>query len=296
MAEEAEISQWASVFIDESVPLPERYKAMHKLQNHSNGLSIEKLSEGFKDSSDLLKHELAYCLGQRGDARALPILLKVLKSEKQGSIVRHEAAEALGAIGDVRAKETLKEFETSPIREIAETCNLALRRLRWSNSQEKAETREEVLTAANIKSVDPAPSYADLDVQKLREILLNEKEDLFHRYRAMFTLRNKIANVKQDDKVAKKAVAALTDALQSKSGPLFRHEVAFVLGQVAHPASVDVLSERLADKKESFMVRHESAEALGNIGNEECLQILRDHLNDSERVIRETCILALHER
>lgn len=43
------------------------------------------------DQSALLKHELAYCLGQMQDKRAIPTLTAVLKDREQEVMVRHEA-------------------------------------------------------------------------------------------------------------------------------------------------------------------------------------------------------------
>lgn len=47
---------------------------------------------GFADESPLLKHELAYVLGQIGDHSAVPHLEAVLRDENkfQGEMVRHE--------------------------------------------------------------------------------------------------------------------------------------------------------------------------------------------------------------
>lgn len=41
------------------------------------------------------------------------------------------------------------------------------------------------------------------------------------------------------------------------------------------------------------MVRHECAETLGSIGTRECVDILESYLNDEERVVRESCEVAL---
>ena len=45
---------------------------------------------GFADSSALLKHELAYVLGQMKDPYAIPVLTDVLKTETEDPMVRHE--------------------------------------------------------------------------------------------------------------------------------------------------------------------------------------------------------------
>lgn len=53
--------------------------------------AIEWISKAFTDESALLKHELAYCLGQMQDRRAIPTLTAVLKDTEQEPMVRHEA-------------------------------------------------------------------------------------------------------------------------------------------------------------------------------------------------------------
>ena len=46
-------------------------------------------------------------------------------------MVRHEAGEALGAIGDVRAIPILEQYQYDSVPEVAETCQLALQRIRY---------------------------------------------------------------------------------------------------------------------------------------------------------------------
>ena len=41
--------------------------------------------------------------------------------------------------------------------------------------------------------MDPAPPLEETDTEQLRELLLDESLPMFHRYRAMFSLRNKVA-------------------------------------------------------------------------------------------------------
>jgi deoxyhypusine monooxygenase len=47
-------------------------------------------SVGFKDESELLKHELAYVLGQTGNLYAIEYLEHVLDNPDEQEIVRHE--------------------------------------------------------------------------------------------------------------------------------------------------------------------------------------------------------------
>lgn len=89
------------------------------------------------------------------------------------------------------------------------------------------------------------------------------------------------------------AVHALAKGFEDPSA-LFRHEIAFVFGQLSHPASIPALSTALGNLKEESMVRHEAAEALGSLGEEEGVEdILKRFLDDKEQVVRESVVVAL---
>ena len=81
---------------------------------------------GFTDQSTLLKHELAYVLGQMKNPSALPTLERVLRNLEEDPMVRHEAAEAMGAISSMQSIPTLKELLHDERREVRETCEIAL--------------------------------------------------------------------------------------------------------------------------------------------------------------------------
>jgi deoxyhypusine monooxygenase len=91
---------------------------------------------------------------------------------------------------------------------------------------------------------------------------------------------------------------AAVDALASgfsDSSALFRHEIAFIFGQLLSPHSIPSLLKVLQNWQESDMVRHEAAEALGGIATPEVLPYLREWMNreDSPRVVRESCQVAI---
>jgi len=79
----------------------------------------------------------------------------------------------------------LEKYCDDPIPEVAETCELALNRLKWLEFN-----NTEILQRNPYLTIDPAPPSEITDVYILREILLNENKSLFDRYRAMFSLRN----------------------------------------------------------------------------------------------------------
>jgi deoxyhypusine monooxygenase len=128
-------------------------------------------------------------------------------------------------------------------------------------------------------------------VEELEKLLLDTKKSLFFRYRAMFELRDLASPPDLPTDVP--AVLALAKGLSDPSA-LFRHEIAFVFGQLSHPASIPALVAALSNTQEASMVRHEAAEALGSLGEEEGVEdILRGFLNDNEQVVRESVVVAL---
>ncbi|KAG6450367.1 deoxyhypusine hydroxylase [Manduca sexta] len=276
---DAVIQNIGKVLNDPARPLKERFRALFTLRNLGGEAAIQCISECFNDESVLLKHELAYCLGQMQDKRAIPILRNVLENHNQDPIVRHEAGEALGAIGDPNLREILEKYQHDPAIEVAETCQIALQRLDWVAN----DSSKENLSKSLYSSVDPAPPSADENVENLRRIYMDESQPLFERYRAMFSLRNLGTT---------ESINALGEGLKARSA-LFRHEVAFVFGQMQDERSVPFLKSTLEDTDEHEMVRHEAAEALGSIATEECTELLKRYLNDPRRVVRESCEVAL---
>ena len=101
MVTTTEVQNVGQILNDTNRPLKERFRALFTLKNLGGKEAIDEMAKGFDDKSELLKHEVAYCLGQMKDPKAVPVLSKVLQDLNQEPIVRHEAGEALGAIGDI---------------------------------------------------------------------------------------------------------------------------------------------------------------------------------------------------
>ncbi|KAL0186077.1 hypothetical protein M9458_017747, partial [Cirrhinus mrigala] len=91
MANDADIAAIGRILVNPKQDLTTRFRALFTLRNLGGPEAIKWISETFVDESALLKHELAYCLGQMQDERAIPILETVLKDTKQEPMVRHEA-------------------------------------------------------------------------------------------------------------------------------------------------------------------------------------------------------------
>ena len=82
-------------------------------------------------SSVLLRHEIAYALGQMQRIQAVAFLDGVLSDDQEDPITRHEAAEALGAIEAPESLEILSRHAADSASEVSETCLLALNQLNY---------------------------------------------------------------------------------------------------------------------------------------------------------------------
>ncbi|KAG8628689.1 hypothetical protein KVT40_002554 [Elsinoe batatas] len=302
--EDTTILSLRKTLTSESSPLASRFRALFSLKHLASASpptsqtlpAISAIAAAFASPSALLKHELAYCLGQTRNSAAVPHLTTVLQDKDEDPMCRHEAAEALGALGHEGSLEMLRAYrdDEEEVTVVRETCDIAVERIEWEmHTRDKEQVR-----GSDFASIDPAPPTAMLEgratglsIPELEGVLLDEKKGLFERYRAMFALRDLASP--PDLETAVPAVLALAKGFGDKSA-LFRHEIAFVFGQLSHPASIPALVEALSDQKEESMVRHEAAEALGSLGDEDGVEdVLRRFVDDPEQVVRESIVVAL---
>ncbi len=124
-----------SILTNEDENMFERMRAVFSLRNNGSDASIEILSYGFNSNSALLKHEIAYVMGQMQNDSAIPHLIERLEDENEHVMVRHEAAEAIGAIGNISTKPVLEKFLNHELPEISESCEVALGLLSHYNKE-----------------------------------------------------------------------------------------------------------------------------------------------------------------
>jgi deoxyhypusine monooxygenase len=135
----------------ESEPLARRFRALFSLKylaclqppTQKTLPAIRAIAAAFTSPSALLKHELAYCLGQSKNADAVPFLRRVLEDRQEDTMCRHEAAEALGALGSTESLETLtamRDDDSEPA-VVRETCDIAVDRIQWESSEERRQEK-----------------------------------------------------------------------------------------------------------------------------------------------------------
>lgn len=139
------------ILTSESEPLARRFRALFSLK-YLAGLNppteqtvpaIEAIGAAFSSPSALLKHELAYCLGQSGHDAAIAPLRAVLQDKKEDSMCRHEAAEALGALSDKGSLDLLKQLrdDAQEVDVVRETCDIAVDRIEWDHGLQKGQEK-----------------------------------------------------------------------------------------------------------------------------------------------------------
>ena len=132
---ERSVADLRTVLCNEDEKMFQRMRALFALRNIGGKDSVDALAAAYESKSALLKHEIAYVMGQMQDPHAVPHLIERLEDAEEDVMVRHEAAEALGAIGDRTALDVLERFVDDDEVVIAESCEVALDLLEWVASK-----------------------------------------------------------------------------------------------------------------------------------------------------------------
>lgn len=134
-SEDTRVATLRMTICDEEEKMFQRMRALFALRNMGGKDAVEALAAAFESDSALLKHEIAYVMGQMQDSHAVPHLIDRLADLEEDVMVRHEAAEALGAIGDRTALGVLEQFVDDDQIVVSESCEVALDLLEWVSSK-----------------------------------------------------------------------------------------------------------------------------------------------------------------
>ncbi|KAF7685691.1 Deoxyhypusine hydroxylase [Cucumispora dikerogammari] len=253
----------------------------------------------------LVKHEIGYVIGQMRQPISIPFLFKHLLDSNQDSITRHECAEALGnfSIYDINmyyggGVGVLENLIKNPIDIISESCYLAFKKLQ-SNSNKYVDIITAMRTNIDMNtyikqyedtiavienSLSPFNSFdPSFPADKYDDMFLDDNGDLYARYKIMFYLRN-LNNAYSIEKLCK--------GFKCKS-KLFRHEIAFVMGQMQNPDTLKILEEVIMNEEEEDIVRHEALESIGSIGGDKADEILKKFVKHEVKILRDSAVVGL---
>ena len=253
---------------------------------------------GIEKESDLLLHEICYCLGQMNHdeerTKAIEEFLEQVISGSHSSIVTHEAVEAYGNLHSESISKLLEKFKDIDDKLVGETCELALSLRKWEEETKVGETESLDFKALKYNSHDPAPPFNPendenyKNVEWLKKILLDPNESIFERYRCMFTLREM-----GTDESCEALCQALTEENKPNCSALLKHEVGFVLGQMGKSfdkVCTPYLEKVVEDVTEAPVVRHECTLALGHVTCH--TEVIEKYSEDPEPIVKESCIVA----
>ncbi|KAK3193587.1 hypothetical protein Dsin_024897 [Dipteronia sinensis] len=125
------VAKLSELLLDEEKGMYERYAALFALRNNGGEEAVSAIIESLGAKSALLKHEVAYVLGQLQNKAASAALSNILRDVNEHPMVRHEAAEALGSIADDHSVALLEEFARDPDPIVSESCEVALSMLEY---------------------------------------------------------------------------------------------------------------------------------------------------------------------
>jgi deoxyhypusine monooxygenase len=262
--------------------------------------AVNGLIETFRieKKSDLLKHEICYCLGQMNtndeNTKVIEEFFENVIREDHSSIVIHEAVEGYANLNPENINALLDKFKGVDDELIGETVDLALELKKWNEETKCGETEGLDLKKLKHATNDPAPPFNPenddkyKDVEWLKTLLLNPEEPIFDRYRAMFSLREV-----GTDEACEALCQTLTDEHSPNCSPLLKHEIGFVLGQMGHSFSkicTPYLIKAVENDKEAPVVRHECVIALGDITDK--TEVMEKYSTDDDDIVRESCLVA----
>lgn len=128
------VDQLREILLNEEKGMYDRYAALFALRNNGGDEAVSAIIDSLGANSALLRHEVAYVLGQLQNKAASIALSNILKDANEHPMVRHEAAEALGSIADAQSVALLEQFAMDREPLVSQSCEVALSMLEFERS------------------------------------------------------------------------------------------------------------------------------------------------------------------
>ncbi|MEQ8189449.1 MAG: HEAT repeat domain-containing protein [Candidatus Eremiobacterota bacterium] len=245
------VAKAESVSFDEELPMSRKVKKfIDDLENPS--------------SDDDTRHTAVWALGNLGDKRAVPCLIKVLEHDKNENI-RSIAAEALGKLEDKQSVKPLIKALKDPDWGVRVDAVYAFGRLKDFSSDA-------------IPSIIECLKDEDETVRMTAARVLGDFKDT----RAVDPLCKTLGDKNQRVKTAaisslgllgdSKAVEPLFQLFKQGDSDVIRASVVRSLGEIKSDKSIQYVTEALSDK--NIFVRMIAVTTLGKIGDEKTLEVL----------------------
>lgn len=300
------LDQCKDVFLKETTDVCDKYTAMMTLRTIGTEDAAEVLEKGYPllGESELLRHDVMYCMGQMHAKNSLRFLLERMNDTNERSIVRHEAGEALANYHHLKEQiipEMQQHWDTEDDL-LRSTVRVGLGKLKSFNEKsryglkyggtiEPAEPFNEAEVRDYIKSVGAGEpkDHAQL-LSTIETLLLKDYKEVdeFPKYRMCYFLRD--TKGKRSKEILCKLLKA---ANRSVVSPLLRHELCFIMGQINEGDACiqDILKEVSLDTTEHPVVRHEAILSFYGITDDE--EFISPFMNHENQLIRESVEVAV---
>lgn len=300
------LEECKTIFLKETQDVCDKYTAMMTLRTIGTEEAAEVLQEGYKylGESELLRHDVMYCIGQMKVKNSLEFLLGKMNDPKEKSIVRHEAGEALANYHSLRETiipemqvhwdsedELLKSTVRVGIGKLSTFTETSRYGKKYGGTIEPAEPFNEAEVREFIESKGlESPKNQEELYNQIHKLLLEDYSvvDEFPKYRLCYYLRD------QADIRSKTILCDLMKPENRKAASaLLRHELAFIMGQINNNDKViqDRLKEVSLDTTEHPVVRHEAILSFYDVTKDE--EFIEQFLKHENQLIRESVEVAI---
>lgn len=284
----------------------DKYVAMMTLRTIGSPEAAKILEEGYPllGTSELLRHDVMYCMGQMRAPNSLKFLLERMNDEEEKSIVRHEAGEALANYHQLASQliPEMKKHWDSTDELLKSTVRVGIGKLetygpnsryglKYGGTIEPAEPFNEQEVREYLKSLgcEVPQDKADL-LNLIEKTLLRDysEVDEFPKYRMVYFLRDLA------DQRSKEILCTLLKAENRKViSPLLRHELCFIMGQINQGDKIiqDRLKEVSLDTEEHPVVRHEAILSFYEVTQDEAF--IEQFMKHENQLIRESVEVAV---
>lgn len=295
------VEPFRQILLSPTETVENKYQALFQLRSIPTEEACIALKESYPHlgTSDFLKHDVMYILGQNRHPSSIDFLLHAVHDEQESPVVRHEAAEALGNFPEFRERliPELRKHWDSPVSELRSTVRLSIPKLEQfdptsNNFNKFMKGTMEPAEPFSLAQLTQYLASVSKTQEDLLSIMVDASVDEYIRYRIMYFLRDK-----NDTDAARTVARILRKVYRPSTTPLLRHEVCFVMGQFDQKANDpeirQILGDTITDASEADIVRHEAILAYSQIwGNDELIVAQK---NDANQLVNESAQVVMNE-
>ena len=164
----SDLGKYGAVLKDVNAPIAERTDSLFCLRSFPDLEAVDALIEAFhiEQHSDLLRHEICYCLGQMDNSpehvAKITTFLEAIMEGGYPQIVVHEAVEALGNMSCENTVRMIEQYRNSGSEisaMVIETCELTQDLIKWNKETNNGEREGIDLKKLKFTTNDPAPPF-----------------------------------------------------------------------------------------------------------------------------------------